>query len=160
MAIPGAVGPPKPLCRPSLNGLTCESSSPAPSDPSTTGTGRCSRRPWETREPNPRPIPPYEERKRSVAATLSELDRWGRDVEIRRIESEFGFADDDPDLDALVVSPETDETVAGINRRREERGMDPLEPVVVPYAYAEDGERISSTRIVAGEIDEHGNVLS
>jgi len=29
--------------------------------------------------------------------------------------------------------------------------------VVVDHVEAADGERISSTRIVAGEIDEHGN---
>ena len=113
----------------------------------------------ETRRPDPRPIPPFEERKRRVEATLDALDEWNRTVEIREFTDEYGFADDDPSLDALVVSPETDEEVAEINRRRTERGMDPLEPVVVPYEYAEDGEPISSTRIVAGEIDEHGRLL-
>ncbi|WP_227352672.1 phosphopantetheine adenylyltransferase [Haladaptatus salinisoli] len=113
----------------------------------------------ETRRPNPRPIPPYEERKRRVEATLDELDERNREVEIRRFGDEHGFADDDPSLDALVVSPETDEEVAAINRRRTDRGMEPLESVVVPYAYAEDGEPISSTRIVNGEIDEHGTLL-
>lgn len=113
----------------------------------------------ETRRPNPRPIPPYEERKRRVEATLDELDEWDREVEIRRFSDEHGFADDDPSLDALVVSPETDEEVAAINRQRTDRGMEPLEPVVVPYARAEDGEPISSTRIVNGEIDEHGTLL-
>ena len=94
-----------------------------------------------------------------MAETLGELDEWGRTVEIRRFTTEAGFADDDPSLDALVVSPETDEEVAEINRRRTERGMDPLESIVVPHEYAEDGDPISSTRIVAGEIDEHGNLL-
>ncbi len=113
----------------------------------------------ETRQPDPRPIPPYERRRRQVARTLDALDEWGREVEIRTIDSEHGFADDDPSLDALVVSPETDEEVAEINRRRGERGMEPLDPVVVPYEYAEDGDPISSTRIVEGEIDEHGRLV-
>lgn len=112
----------------------------------------------ESRRPDPRPVPPYEERKREVEATLDALDERGREVEIRRFETEFGFADDDPSLDALVVSPETDEEVAEINRRRAERGMDPLEPIVVPYVYADDGAPISSTRVVEGEIDEHGHL--
>jgi pantetheine-phosphate adenylyltransferase len=106
-----------------------------------------------------RSVPAFAERERAVRETLDSLDGWDREVEIRRVDDEYGFADDDPSLDALVVSPETDEEVAEINRRREERGMDPLEPMVVPYEYAEDGERISSTRIVEGEIDEHGNLL-
>lgn len=113
----------------------------------------------ETRRPDPRPIPPYEERKRRVEVALDALDEWNRAVEIREFADEYGFADDDPSLDALVVSPETDEEVAAINRRRTKRGMDSLEPIVVPYECAEDGERISSTRIVEGEIDEHGHLL-
>jgi pantetheine-phosphate adenylyltransferase len=112
-----------------------------------------------SRRPDPRPVPPYEEREQRVAETLDELDEWGRTVAVRKFDDEYGFADDDPSLDALVVSPETDEEVAAINRRRTERGMDPLEAVVVPHEDAEDGGPISSTRIVAGEIDEHGHVL-
>lgn len=112
----------------------------------------------ESRRPDPRPIPPYEERERRVEAALEELDEWNRAIEIRRFTDEHGFADDDPSLDALVVSPETDDEVAAINRQRTDRGMEPLEPIVVPHEYAEDGEPISSTRIVNGEIDEHGNL--
>lgn len=113
----------------------------------------------ETRRPDPRPVPPYEERKRQVEAALDALDEWNRTVKIREFTDEYGFADEDPSLDALVVSPETDDEVAEINRRRTKRGMDPLEPIVVPHVYAEDGKRISSTRIVNGEIDEHGHLL-
>ncbi|QLG27041.1 pantetheine-phosphate adenylyltransferase [Halorarum halophilum] len=112
----------------------------------------------ESRRPNPRPIPPYEERERRVESVLEELDERNRMVEIRRFTDGHGFADDDPSLDALVVSPETDDEVAAINRQRTDRGMEPLEPIVVPHEYAEDGEPISSTRIVNGEIDEHGNL--
>ena len=113
----------------------------------------------ETRRPDPRPIPPYEERKQQVEAALEELDEWDRPVETRSFSDEHGFADDDPSLDALVVSPETDEEVAEINHRRTDRGMEPLETIVVPHVPAEDGEPISSTRIVEGEIDEHGHLV-
>jgi pantetheine-phosphate adenylyltransferase len=106
-----------------------------------------------------RSVPSHAERVQAVQEAIAELDECDREVEIRPVEDDYGFADDDPSLDALVVSPETDEEVAVINRRREERGMEPLETLVVPYEYAEDGERISSTRIVNGEIDEHGNLL-
>ena len=112
-----------------------------------------------SRRPDPRPIPSYEERKRRVEATLEALDEWNRPVDIRQFSDEYGFAADDPSLDALVVSPETSEELSEINRRRTERGIDSLEPLVVPYEYAEDGQPISSTRIVNGEIDEHGTVL-
>ena len=111
------------------------------------------------RESRDRRVPPHAERREAVEEAVSNLDRWDRDVEYRTLDDEYGFADDDPALDALVVSPETDEEVAEINRIRRERGMDPLETIVVPYALAEDGRRISSTRIVRGEIDEHGNLV-
>lgn len=113
----------------------------------------------ESRRPDPRPIPPFPERKREVAAAVADLDEWDREVELRRFADAYGFADDDPALDALVVSPETDEEVAAINRRRRERGLDPLEPIVVPHVTADDEEPISSTRIVRGEVDEHGTLL-
>jgi len=105
-----------------------------------------------------RRVPPFEKRRERVRDELDRLDERGRDVAIRRIEDEYGFADDDPTLDAIVVSPETDDRVAAINRRREDRGFEPLEQVVVPHVLADDGERISSTRVVRGEVDEHGNV--
>ena len=113
----------------------------------------------ESRRPDPRPVPPFEARKEAVEERIADVDEWGRDVEIRAFDDEYGFADDDPTLDGLVVSPETDDLVDDINRRREERSMDPLEPIVVDHVLAEDSEPISSTRIVRGEIDEHGRLL-
>ncbi len=103
-----------------------------------------------------REVPGFAERRDGVETALAELDRWGRDREIREIHDEQGFADDLPDLDALVVSPETYPEIEVINDERRDRGFDPLVAVVVPFVEAEGGERISSTRVVAGEIDEHG----
>lgn len=112
----------------------------------------------ETRH-EPRPIPPFERRRRTVAETIDELDEWGRDVEIRRLDDEHGIAADDPSIDALVVSPETAPELAQINELRRTKGLDPLTGIVAPYVLAEDGERISSTRMTRGEIDEHGRLL-
>lgn len=105
-----------------------------------------------------REVPPFEARRERVRAEFDRLDEWGREVEIRRIDDEYGFATTDGSLDAIVVSPETDETVAAINRRREGDGMEPLTQIVVPHVLADDGEPISSTRVVRGEIDEHGTL--
>lgn len=104
----------------------------------------------------PRPVPPFEERREGVRETLSTLDEWGRSVEVRRLTDRYGFAATDPGIDALVTSPETCGELAEINRRRATADLDPIEGIIVPYVRAEDGERISSTRLVAGEIDEHG----
>lgn len=103
-----------------------------------------------------REVPGFADRRAGVEAALRDLDQWGRDWEIQEIRDEHGFADDLPDLDALVVSPETYPEVEAINDDRREKGFDPLVAVVVPFVRAEGGERISSTRVVQGEIDEHG----
>jgi pantetheine-phosphate adenylyltransferase len=89
---------------------------------------------------------------------IDTLDEWGRDVEVRTLHDEHGIASTDPSLDALVVSPETAHELAAINAERRERGLEPIEGIVAPYVLAADGERISSTRVVAGEIVEHGRV--
>lgn len=105
----------------------------------------------------PRPVPSFDDRERRVRAELDALDRWNRDVTVRPLHDEHGIAVDDPDLDYLVVSPETVSELETINDERREKGFEPIAAVVVPYVLADDGERISSTRIVKGEIDEHGN---
>ncbi len=105
-----------------------------------------------------RPVPSFQQRRQRLRETLSELDEWGREVEIREVRDRVGFAGTEPDVDALVTSPETCGTVSDINRERVGNGLDPIEGVVVPYVRAGDGERISSTRLVAGDIDEHGEL--
>jgi len=101
-------------------------------------------------------VRPYDRRKRDLEAELSELAaEHDREFEVRELTDPTGIAVE-PEFDALIVSPETREGGKQINEIRRERGHDPLELVVVDHVPAEDGERISSTRIVAGEIDEHG----
>jgi pantetheine-phosphate adenylyltransferase len=112
----------------------------------------------ETRH-EPRPVPPFEERKANVEGEFEKLDEWGRDVTVVEITGEYGTATEREDLDALIVSPETAPELAGLNDERRANGLEPLVGITVPYVYAADGERISSTRIVKGEIDEHGNLL-
>ena len=105
-----------------------------------------------------RAVPPFADRAAAVRAALSELDAWDRACEVVPVESELDIVDEDGTVDALVVSPETAPELADINETRRERGLAPLEGIVAPYVLAEDGERISSTRIADGEIDEHGNL--
>lgn len=105
----------------------------------------------------PRPIPSFDDRERTVRTTIEELNRWDRDVEVRELADELGIVTDDPDVDALVVSPETAPELLDVNEARRAAGMEPIRGLVVPYVLAADGERISSTRIVNGEIDEHGD---
>lgn len=65
----------------------------------------------------------------------------------------------DEDYDYIVVSPETHPVALKINSVRKEKGMKPIEIVRIDFVLAEDSERISSTRIVRGEIDIHGHII-
>jgi len=111
----------------------------------------------KTRSEN-RPIRTYEQRRRALDEELaSYAAEYDRDYEIRKLDEPTGIATE-PEFDALVVSPETETGGKRINEIRRARGLDPLELAVVEYVYAEDGEKITSTRIVRGEIDEHGSL--
>jgi len=110
----------------------------------------------KTRDEN-RYVRSYEERKADLEVELEEYARrYDREYEIRRLSQPTGIATEEQ-FDCLVVSPETIDGAERINELREQRGIDPLRIEVVDHVYAEDGEIISSTRIVNGEIDEKGN---
>jgi pantetheine-phosphate adenylyltransferase len=100
----------------------------------------------------------FADRRADLDAELSTLaEETGQDWEIRELSEPTGIATE-PQFDVLVVSPETKTGGKRINEIRRDRGHDPLELEVVDHVYAEDGEIISSTRIVHGEIDEHGTL--
>lgn len=103
-------------------------------------------------------VRPFEERKTDLEAELAGIaDEYDRSFEVRKLTKPTGIAVE-PKFDALVVSPETREGGERINEIRGARGLDPLQIEVVEHLRAEDGGIISSTRIVRGEIDEHGNL--
>jgi len=100
----------------------------------------------------------YTDRKADLRAELEPIaDEYDRRFEIRPLSEPTGIAVE-PQFDALVVSPETTEGAERINEIRTERGLEPLAIEVVDHIPADDGKRISSTRIVTGEIDRHGNL--
>ncbi|MFC7256059.1 phosphopantetheine adenylyltransferase [Haloplanus litoreus] len=106
----------------------------------------------------PRRVRPFADRRADVDAELASLAAdHGRTYEIRRLEEPTGIATE-AGFDAIVVSPETRAGAERINEIREAHGLAPLRIDVVDHVPAEDGERISSTRIVRGEIDRHGNL--
>ena len=108
-----------------------------------------------TRRQN-RYVRPFDERARDLRAELAPLaSDYGCEFEVRPLAEPTGIAVE-PRVDALVVSPETEDGAERVNEIRRERGLDPLRVEVVGHVPAADGEPISSTRIVRGEIDEHG----
>ena len=100
----------------------------------------------------------FDERRADLEAELAEIAE-GRDRTwtVRELTEPTGIATE-AQFDVLIVSPETETGGKRINEIRRERGHDPLRLEVVPHVLADDGDIISSTRIVNGEIDEHGNV--
>jgi len=79
--------------------------------------------------------------------------------EIVKLDDDFGPAVIEGDVDALVVSEETNKKGDILNALRKERKLDLVEIIVVPMKMASDGNRISSTRIRNSEIDSSGNIL-
>jgi pantetheine-phosphate adenylyltransferase len=102
-------------------------------------------------------IAPFNARKQNLEAYLQARGWMGYRVE--EIHQRFGPADRIEDLQGIVVSPGTEETAHDLNQARRERGLPPLEILKVPYLPAEDGLRISSTRVRTGEIDATGRLL-
>ncbi|SIR18040.1 pantetheine-phosphate adenylyltransferase [Haladaptatus litoreus] len=100
----------------------------------------------------------FAKRKADLEAELRPFaDQKDREFDVRKLTEPTGIATEEK-FDVLIVSPETKHGGERINEIREEQGFDSLEIVVVPHVEAEDGDIISSTRIVKGEIDEHGNL--
>lgn len=95
-----------------------------------------------------------------------ELERFlngafpGRDYAITRLDRNFGPGMFTSEIEAVVVSTETEGRVPEANKRRRELGLADLKVEVVPLVLAEDGRRISSTRIRAEAIDLDGHRLN
>jgi len=83
---------------------------------------------------------------------------YGVNVRTVELNDRYGITLDE-DFDYIVISPETYNVALKINELRKERGKKPIKIVKVEHLKAVDGETISSTRIKAGEIDEHGSLL-
>lgn len=96
------------------------------------------------------------------------LERWIKEEKMDElaeydvvvINDVYGTAIHDKELEALIVSEETYQRAAIINKIRTSKGLRPLIIVVVPLVLAYDGKPISSTRIRRGEIDAEGRPLA
>lgn len=78
---------------------------------------------------------------------------------VTQLDDPYGTTIFDADFDAIVVSEETEPTALEINNIRIDKGMMPLDIIVVSFVLAEDGNPISSTRIRKGEINKKGKIL-
>ena len=62
----------------------------------------------------------------------------------------------DKDLEAIIVSEETNDVAIEMNKNRKLKNLGELEVITVPLILAQDGKIISSTRIRNNEIDLDG----
>ena len=105
---------------------------------------------------------PFEERRQTLEDALGRMaSAYTASFEILELEQPQGLAADRTDVDALIVSPEAkaQRRAHDLNEERRAAGLTPLEIHTPPFVVAEDGRRISSTRIRNGEIDVHGRTL-
>lgn len=99
----------------------------------------------------------FARRRRNLEAFLASQG-W-KDYRIEEIDHRFGPADRMDDLEAIVVSPDTQATAQELNEARSAGGYRPLQILKVPLLPADDGLPMSSTRMRRGEIDAEGRLL-
>lgn len=102
------------------------------------------------------PVVPYFQRKAALARFLS---RFGKPFDIVMISDFKGTAATSETMDAIVVSPETRKTADDINDLRRKNSLKPLKIFCIKDVNADDAARISSSRIIKGEIDKDGRLL-
>ena len=103
-------------------------------------------------------IQQFNQRQGQVKAFLIAKGLYSR-ATIITLEDPFGPIASDPEINAVVVTEDTDGTAAEANRVREGKGLPPLIIQRVPYVMAADGRPISSTRIRNKEVDAKGNLI-
>ena len=75
---------------------------------------------------------------------------------IVELDDDWGPGIFDKDLEAIIVSDETEKVAFKLNKNRKLRDLEELKIVTVPLVLAKDNKKISSTRIRNNEIDING----
>jgi pantetheine-phosphate adenylyltransferase len=78
--------------------------------------------------------------------------------QISKLDNDFGPAMLEGKVQALVASEETSNKGKVLNDLRSEKNLPSIEIIVVPMVLADDGSRISSSRIRNSEIDAEGKL--
>jgi pantetheine-phosphate adenylyltransferase len=100
----------------------------------------------------------YEERLKILKDFLDE-NGVEANAEIVQLNDSYGITLTDKNIDALVVSKETEAIAKKINSKRKEVGLKPLKILTIHMVPAENRKPISTTRIRKGEIDRCGHML-
>lgn len=112
---------------------------------------------------SPRYIPAFEKRNIILKNECNSLaEKYGRQYKIFAMNHPTKEAEINTNIRAIVVSPEekVEKRVNEINQvRTETNNLPELEMIVASKVTAEDGTRISSTRMIQGEINQHGEQI-
>jgi len=103
-----------------------------------------------------REVEDFKRRKKELKDFIAE--EFKVEPKIVKIEDKFGPTLKE-DFDYIVVSPATYPTARQINKVRQKRNKKPIKIVKIEFVLAEDGEPISTTKILKGEIDRQGKLL-
>lgn len=83
----------------------------------------------------------------------------GRKYEITKLDNYFGDQIYKKEVEAIVVSEETQKRINLVNDIREKKELSPLKIILIDTIVADDGRPISSTRIKLGEVDNEGRCV-
>ncbi|VVC04877.1 Phosphopantetheine adenylyltransferase [Candidatus Burarchaeum australiense] len=87
---------------------------------------------------------PYAERKRELEVVIG--DEMKR-CEIVEIHDEIGIAGEEKELQAIVVSTETEPNARKVNGARKRKGLTALEVIVIPLVNDVEGRKLSCRRL-------------
>ena len=96
----------------------------------------------------------YEERYSNLDDFLAKT--FSKKYSIVKLNDIWGPGIFDKDLEAIIVSEETNDVAIEMNKNRKLKNLGELEVITVPLILAQDGKKISSTRIRNNEIDLDG----
>ena len=97
----------------------------------------------------------YQDRYSSLEGYL--LKNFKGKYSIVELDDDWGPGIFDKDLEAIIVSDETEKVAFKLNKNRKLRDLEELKIVTIPLILAKDNKKISSTRIRNNEIDINGN---
>ena len=96
---------------------------------------------------------PYHLREKALQ---QELSRYGKPFQIFVLNDIYGSPEIMDDVDALIVSPETESNGYKVNEERSKRDIKPLIISVVPLVMAADGNKLSAHLILEGKYSRSG----
>lgn len=106
----------------------------------------------------PHKIDCYNKRLNDVKKFLEDAGYEHRSL-IVPIKDPYGPTISDEEIEAIIVSEETEPGAEKINQIRNRRGLKPLLIIVLKMILADDGKPISSTRIRRQEVDRFGRLI-